>query len=491
MVCNMNVSSAQQHRIALPGWLVAVIFAGSASALAGGYWDDAWHTERGRDSFLIAPHVALYVGVAASGWALALWAALAARSVGWRAALAHPPLALAVVAVVATLASGPIDNAWHEAFGRDAVIWSPPHMLGIVGTAGLAAALLVELAGRHGQTAAAGMLVVALTFAVVEYETDVPQFDEAWYLPVLALGALLALALARTAIDRPWAATRAAAAHLGFITAVALFLVALGYDAPLLPLLVAPAAALDLAGRHGLGTAGSAALAVGALYAAYVPWLELWGGVTVDAGDVVIGLPLALLAGWAALAVVDRAARRPGPRRPRRGRRPAVSGAAVVLVVAVLAAPASAHDPGQGREVGALDLAATAHDGELRLDATAVRGCHRFEARSLAARRAGETVRAPLRGRGCRYRGTLELPGDGRWFVYAELRDRGGSDVESWLPVEVGGGDGRATERARYAYVPPAASTAGAELATGAIMYLSMLALLGTIVSLTARSRRR
>lgn len=149
MLCNMNVSSSQQLRIDIPRWLVPVIFAGSASALAGGYWDDAWHTERGRDSFLIAPHITLYVGVAAAGWALALWAGLAARAVGWRAALAHPPLALAVVAVVATLASGPIDNAWHEAFGRDAVIWSPPHMLGIVGTAGLAAALLVELSGRR------------------------------------------------------------------------------------------------------------------------------------------------------------------------------------------------------------------------------------------------------------------------------------------------------------------------------------------------------
>lgn len=478
----MHVSVTQQQRIALPGWLVPLIFAGSAGALAGGYWDDAWHTERGRDSFLIAPHIAIYAGVAASGSALALWAALAARAAGLRAALAHPSLALALMAVGATLASGPIDNAWHEAFGRDAVIWSPPHLLGIVGTAGLAAALLAELGGRRGQTAAAGLLVAALTFPVVEYETDVPQFDEAWYLPVLAAGALLALALARGALDRPFGAVRAAAAHLGLVAGAALLLVALGYDAPLLPLLVVPAALLDLAERRRLRPAATAALAVGGLYAAYVPWLELWGGVTLAASDVAIGLPVAFIAGWLALAAVAGASARV----PAAASAAAASAAALALV---LAAPAAAHDPGQGETAGALDLRATARAGTLTLDARAVRGC--FEARSLAARRAGETIRAPLYRDGCRYRGSLRLPGEGRWFVYAELRDAGGTAVESWLPVTLEDGSGGAAERGRYAYVPPAEATPFTEVAAGAIMYLAMLALLATIVSLSARSRAR
>ena len=32
-------------------------------SLFGTYWDDAWHTDRGRDSFFAAPHLALYAGV--------------------------------------------------------------------------------------------------------------------------------------------------------------------------------------------------------------------------------------------------------------------------------------------------------------------------------------------------------------------------------------------------------------------------------------------
>lgn len=32
-----------------------------------------------------------------------------------------------------TLATLPVDGAWHAAFGRDAVLWSPPHMLAVFG----------------------------------------------------------------------------------------------------------------------------------------------------------------------------------------------------------------------------------------------------------------------------------------------------------------------------------------------------------------------
>jgi hypothetical protein len=35
----------------LPGWLLGPLLAGSLIALSGGYWDDAWLTERGRDDF--------------------------------------------------------------------------------------------------------------------------------------------------------------------------------------------------------------------------------------------------------------------------------------------------------------------------------------------------------------------------------------------------------------------------------------------------------
>ena len=157
---------------AAPPWVFVLAIGGALSALAGGYWDDAWHTERGRDAFFIAPHVAIYAGIAAVGGALAAWAMLVARRRGLSAVWSHKPLVLALVGVAATLVSAPIDNAWHIAFGRDAVIWSPPHMLGIVGTMTLAAARLTEVAGRaeawaRPATVLAGALLLASAGFVV------------------------------------------------------------------------------------------------------------------------------------------------------------------------------------------------------------------------------------------------------------------------------------------------------------------------------------
>jgi hypothetical protein len=198
-------TSTRDLRAPLP--LLTVAFAGAMAALAGGYWDDAWHTEHGRDEFFIAPHIAIYAGIAIAGTALGGWALLVARRHGARAVRGHKPLVLALVSVVATLASGPIDNAWHEAFGRDAVIWSPPHMLGIAGTLGLGAAILAELAGwrepwARPLTVVAGALVLASAgFATIEYDTDVPQFAESFYLPVLGLSGGLGLLLVRAATD--------------------------------------------------------------------------------------------------------------------------------------------------------------------------------------------------------------------------------------------------------------------------------------------------
>jgi hypothetical protein len=43
-----------------------------------------------------------------------------------------------------TLAALPIDAAWHAAFGRDAVLWSPPHMLAVFGSLALLVGFLAS-----------------------------------------------------------------------------------------------------------------------------------------------------------------------------------------------------------------------------------------------------------------------------------------------------------------------------------------------------------
>lgn len=474
-----------------PAALIALAFVGAMSALAGGYWDDAWHTERGRDEFFIAPHIAIYAGITLAGLALTAWAALAARSSGAKAIWGHQPLRLALLSVAVTLASGPIDNVWHVAFGRDSVIWSPPHMLGIAGTLALGAALLTELARRPQRWAAratvvAGALVLAAaTFSVAEYETDVPQFDELWYLPVLSFAAAIALVLVRVASTRPWAATGAAAVYTLFMLGVSGFLALAGFPAPALVLLLAPAVVVDLAARRSWPAPLAALAYVAVLYAAYVPVRNgLGDGVRLDRVDVLAGLLLAWITSTAVFAVAG------GRRLLRASARPATAAAAAALA-ALLAAPgALAHDPGQGDPAGTADVTVQSVGDRISLTAELPRGtCDQTEPRALVARRAGTSVRAPLQRRSCTVEGSLPLPAQGRWFVYAELA-RDGRPIETWLPISVGSTPARVADPARYAYFPKETSGSAIKAVGGVLLYAGMLALLWATFVLIGPSRR-
>ena len=120
----------------LPAGLLALVVVAGSAGLFATYWDDAWHTDLGRDQATIPPHLLLYAVVAACG----LSALRRSRSLA--AVLRQPPLLLVAAGGTVTLAALPIDAAWHAAFGRDAVLWSPPHMLAIFGSLALLVGLL-------------------------------------------------------------------------------------------------------------------------------------------------------------------------------------------------------------------------------------------------------------------------------------------------------------------------------------------------------------
>jgi hypothetical protein len=468
--------------------LIPIALTGFLLALFGTYWDDAWHTEKGRDSFLIAPHVVLYAGISLTGAALSAWALLATRRSGWRAAFNHPPLVLALLGLVVTLAAAPIDNAWHEAFGRDAVLWSPPHMLGVAGSLLISGSLLLEL----GPSANGGAMRIAALVAgaavlgvsaipVLEYETDVPQFDLVFYLPALAAGSAFALGLVRLALPWRWAAGAVALTYTGIVGVIAVILVAIDMPVPLIPLLAAPALVLDLAYSR-MRAPIVVVLFVLALFVAYVPYLDwLKSGIYVDAMDVLVGLPLAGLGVAVALWLT-----RPQPKRAAAVRR-----AAPVLAALMLLLPGSAlaHDPGQGEELTTAVLTARS-DGEqarLSVDLSGFADCDSVEPSRLVARRAGDTANGALRPEAeCRFAGEVGLPDRGRWFLYAELQYRG-QDLETWIPIHSGEAE-IVTDADRSVYVPPAVEDPPLKLAAGVVIYAVFAA---TLLGIPALYRRR
>lgn len=468
----------------MPLPLVLAGLVGAAAALAGGFWDDAWHTDRGRDAFLIAPHIAIYAGVALIGAALAVRIIVVLRRAGAAAVLGDRQLLLAAASVAVTLASAPIDNSWHRAFGRDAVLWSPPHMLGIAGTLALGAALLAGAGSRKLLGPVVGALVMAAaSFPVAEYETDVPQFAAVWYLPALALGTAVAFALVTlTAGDRGWPRTRAAAVHLLFMLAVSGFLLAAGFGAPQLALLLVPALAADRADAWAWPRWAGALAVTATLYAAYVPARDLLGhGIRIDAFDVLVGFPLAFGAIWVVSLLTAR------PARP--------SARAVVTAMVVLfglpTATAAAHDPGQGEPAGRARLSVVGDTTTVAISGALLdTSCGDVTSGQLVARRAGDALRAPLVLDGCAFRGRATVGQRGRWFVYADLLVAGRT-VETWLPVKVGDGRRRVAEARRYVYVVTAMSGSVLKLVGGAAIYAVVAALVIAALVLVRPARER
>ena len=116
------------------------------SAYVGGYWDISWHRSIGRDSFWSAPHMAIYAcGILAgisSGY-LIFTTTFGRGGVLMESSVRiwglSGPLGAFVSAWggVAMLASAPFDDWWHNAYGLDVRIISPPHMVLAAGFFGI------------------------------------------------------------------------------------------------------------------------------------------------------------------------------------------------------------------------------------------------------------------------------------------------------------------------------------------------------------------
>ncbi len=474
----------------VPPLTVVMFLVGGIVALFGTYWDDAWHTDRGRDSFTIPPHLLLYGGVLVIGAAAVLWAVILFRQEHrLQSVTRYPPLLLALIGDVVTLASAPIDNAWHTAFGRDAVLWSPPHLLGIVGLLTVGSGMLLAVSqqsGRRGYlvTSAVGALVLCVSLVpVMEYESDVPQFASVWYLPVLTVGSLIALTLLHAASQRHWIGTASALLSTGLRAGIILFLLFLGFSLPLLPLIIVPALVFDATARWRWPRIIRAVLYALAVYASYVPYLNfLLGGIHVTLIDVMVGLPLAALVNWLVLTVVE------APTLQLR-RLPA----AIFLVgclFLLVPGQALAHDPGQGNEIGQMRLTATVRGSTATLSAsvTSTLACDQLEPRTLEARRSGETIAGPLRQVvPCQFQGVIQLPDRGRWFVYAELTDHG-QKVETWLPVITGGAVTHFGKLASL-YELEAVSGSTVEVLSSTLLYILIFALFSAILLVVRHQR--
>ncbi|MEE8134608.1 MAG: hypothetical protein V3T56_06100, partial [Gemmatimonadales bacterium] len=173
----------------IPWYLWAVAFA-STSVVVGVMWDISWHRTIGRDTFWTPAHMAIYVGGIVAGLSCG-WLALKTTFAGGAAERAGgvrfwgftAPLGawVCIWGSFAMITSGPFDDWWHNAYGLDVEILSPPHTLLALGILTIqVGAMLMVLARKNivGKSAAgpsyllsftAGMLVLMVAVMFTEY----------------------------------------------------------------------------------------------------------------------------------------------------------------------------------------------------------------------------------------------------------------------------------------------------------------------------------
>jgi hypothetical protein len=208
----------------IPGWAAAMVGTALYGLLIAGqgfYSDVAWHIALGRDDELFtAPHTSIFLGlVMIFGAALVgiTAATLQGVTTGVRVgALRIPWSAIPLLALGAAAVSGfPLDELWHAQYGIDVTMWSPTHMLMILGASftGVASWLVFaeakvpfEGGWRRGAHVLAGWLTLqGLAASQGEFVFGVPQFQHV-FPPILVMlaGAFAAVAI-RLVLGRWWA----------------------------------------------------------------------------------------------------------------------------------------------------------------------------------------------------------------------------------------------------------------------------------------------
>jgi hypothetical protein len=153
--------------LAIPWFVYAALF-GSTSIIIGGEWDISWHQSIGRDTFWSPPHLAIYLGGIVAGLASA-WVVLKTtfkgsaeeRAEGVRLWGFTGPLGafFCIWGAIAMVTSAPFDDWWHNAYGLDTEILSPPHVVLALGIGVIQLGAIVTtlaLQNRNEQQAEAG-----------------------------------------------------------------------------------------------------------------------------------------------------------------------------------------------------------------------------------------------------------------------------------------------------------------------------------------------
>jgi hypothetical protein len=281
-------------------WHACAVVVAATSVIVGVIWDISWHMTIGRDTFWTPAHLAIqgggllagltsgYVAIRTTFFGTPAQKAAGVSFWGFRAPLGAW---VCVWGCGAMLTSAPFDDWWHDAYGLDVKIISPPHVLLLLGIISIVlGAMLMTLARQNRPDEprprafrwlfvySAGLVLANVAITLTEYADKSAMHSGRFYRVAAMFYPLVLLAAARASKLR-WAATATAGVYM-LVTALMVWILPLfpatpklgpiyqdithmvAMDFPLL--LVAPALAIDLV-LHRLARPGVRDVALAAV----------------------------------------------------------------------------------------------------------------------------------------------------------------------------------------------------------------------------------
>ncbi|QCK15414.1 hypothetical protein [Mangrovivirga cuniculi] len=134
--------STKRERQSIPVYAYATVIS-SISIMIGLVWDISWHTSIGRDGLLSPPHLAIYFGGILAGvfsgiriLKVSFWGNEPDKSKSlkfWGIFYGSLGALFCIWGAFAMLTSAPFDDWWHNTYGLDVTILSPPHTVLLLG----------------------------------------------------------------------------------------------------------------------------------------------------------------------------------------------------------------------------------------------------------------------------------------------------------------------------------------------------------------------
>ena len=219
---------------ALPWYIWSSVLA-VTSTTVGLYWDISWHIGIGRDTFWTPAHMAIQLGAVITGLSCA-YLILHTTFAGDEASRQNSvriwgmrgPLGAFIGAWggLCMLTSAPFDNWWHNSYGLDVAILSPPHVVLVIGifVMGLGGLILTTSQVNRSTGEAheklsrlllysGSLLLCLLLMLAYEYLGDQTLMHSAIYYRALGMVAPVVLVGNGRASGRRWAATTLAAIY--------------------------------------------------------------------------------------------------------------------------------------------------------------------------------------------------------------------------------------------------------------------------------------